>query len=132
MALAFMAPGSAYLAGACAGYRSRVAYLHEQLIALNGLKLKFRIVKILVGVSLLRMRVVLTVTEYEMSAAARGVFIVAAKRTPFGTFGGALKDFSATELSAIASRAALAECGAEPEVVDSVIIGNVAQVNSYC
>jgi acetyl-CoA acyltransferase 2 len=75
------------------------------------------------------MRVVLTVTEYEMSAAARGVFIVAAKRTPFGTFGGALKDFSATELSAIASRAALAECGAEPEVVDSVIIGNVAQTS---
>ena len=66
-----------------------------------------------------------------MSAAARGVFIVAAKRTPFGTFGGALKDFSATELSAIASRAALAECKVEPEVVDSVIIGNVAQVSIY-
>ena len=56
---------------------------------------------------------------------------MAAKRTPFGTFGGALKDFSATELSAIASRAAMAECKVQPEVVDSVIIGNVAQVSSY-
>ena len=41
-------------------------------------------------------------------AATRAVFIVAAKRTPFGTFGGALKALSATELGVIASRAALA------------------------
>ena len=57
-----------------------------------------------------------------------GVFIVAAKRTPFGTFGGALKGLSATDLSAVASRAALAEGKVDPEKVDSVIIGNVAQV----
>ena len=61
-------------------------------------------------------------------AAARGVFVVAAKRTPFGTFGGKLKGLSATELSAIASTAALQSGGVRPDVVDSVVIGNVAQV----
>lgn len=62
------------------------------------------------------------------TAAARGVFIVAAKRTPFGTFGGALKGLSATDLSVIASRAALSEGKVDPEIVDSVIVGNVIQV----
>ena len=62
------------------------------------------------------------------TAAGRGVFIVAAKRTPFGTFGGALKALSATDLSVAASRAALAEGKVDPEVVDSVIVGNVVQV----
>lgn len=54
--------------------------------------------------------------------------MVSAKRTPFGTFGGKLKGLSATELSAIASSGALRSGGVRPEVVDSVIIGNVAQV----
>ena len=36
------------------------------------------------------------------------IFIVAAKRTPLGAFGGKLKSFSATQLGAVASRAALA------------------------
>ena len=63
-----------------------------------------------------------------MAAAGRAVFIVAAKRTPFGTFGGALKGHSATELSALAARAALAVGNVSPEIVDSVIIGNVIQV----
>ena len=33
------------------------------------------------------------------NALSRGVFVVAAKRTPFGTFGGSLKALSPTELS---------------------------------
>ena len=53
---------------------------------------------------------------------------MAAKRTPFGAFGGKLKDFSATDLTAIASQAALEAGNVNPEVVDSVIIGNVIQV----
>ena len=61
-------------------------------------------------------------------AATRAVFIVAAKRTPFGTFGGALKALSATELGVIASRAALAAGNVDPTSVDSVIVGNVIQV----
>lgn len=36
------------------------------------------------------------------------VFIVAAKRTAFGTFGGALKNWTATSLAAAAAKGALA------------------------
>ena len=61
-------------------------------------------------------------------AAARGVFIVAAKRTAFGTFGGKLRSVSPTELAAVASKAALATAGVDPKLVDSVIIGNVIHV----
>ncbi|XP_072272558.1 3-ketoacyl-CoA thiolase, mitochondrial [Pyxicephalus adspersus] len=60
-------------------------------------------------------------------ALLRGVFVVAAKRTPFGTFGGVLKDHTATDLGEIAARAALAAGNVPPDAVDSVIFGNVAQ-----
>ncbi|CAB1319950.1 unnamed protein product, partial [Coregonus sp. 'balchen'] len=55
------------------------------------------------------------------------VFIVSAKRTPFGTYGGVLKDHSATDLAEHASKAALAAGGVAPELVNSVIFGNVMQ-----
>ena len=57
-----------------------------------------------------------------------GVFIVGAKRTPFGTYGGVLKDHSATDLAEHAAKAALAAGGVAPELVNSVIMGNVMQV----
>lgn len=57
----------------------------------------------------------------------RGVFIVGAKRTPFGTYGGVLKDHSATDLAEHAAKAALATGGVAPELVNSVIMGNVMQ-----
>lgn len=63
-----------------------------------------------------------------ISAPAAGVFIVAAKRTPFGTYGGLLKDFSATDLTEHAARAALAAGKVPPEIIDSVVVGNVMQV----
>jgi acetyl-CoA acyltransferase 2 len=68
-------------------------------------------------------------TTMSTAVAARGVFIVAAKRTPFGAFGGALKALSATDLGAIACRAALAAGGVDPNIVDSVVIGNVIQTS---
>ncbi|EPY86025.1 3-ketoacyl-CoA thiolase, mitochondrial [Camelus ferus] len=58
---------------------------------------------------------------------AIGVFIVAAKRTPFGAYGGLLKDFTATDLAEFAARAALSAGKVPPETVDSVIVGNVIQ-----
>ena len=61
-------------------------------------------------------------------AASRSIFIVAAKRTPFGTFGGKLRAVSATELCRVAAVSALGAGKVPPEAVDSVIIGNVAQV----
>ena len=51
-------------------------------------------------------------------------FIVAAKRTPFGAFGGSLKHLKASQLGAHAARAALAELPAETRV-DSVFFGGV-------
>uniref|UniRef100_A0A8C4V0T3 Acetyl-CoA acyltransferase 2 n=1 Tax=Falco tinnunculus TaxID=100819 RepID=A0A8C4V0T3_FALTI len=56
-----------------------------------------------------------------------GVFIVAAKRTPFGSYGGLLKDFTATDLTEHAARAALAAGKVSPEIIDSVVVGSVMQ-----
>ena len=47
----------------------------------------------------------------ETMAATKALYIVGAKRTPFGGFGGKLKKFSATDLSVHASQAALAHAG---------------------
>ncbi|EDL09511.1 acetyl-Coenzyme A acyltransferase 2 (mitochondrial 3-oxoacyl-Coenzyme A thiolase), isoform CRA_a [Mus musculus] len=54
-------------------------------------------------------------------ALLRGVFIVAAKRTPFGAYGGLLKDFSATDLTEFAARAALSAGKVPPETIDSTM-----------
>jgi acetyl-CoA acyltransferase 2 len=62
-----------------------------------------------------------------MSASVKNVFIVAAKRTPFGAFGGALKTLSATELGVVATNAALAQAHLSPEFVDEIYFGNVIQ-----
>ena len=59
------------------------------------------------------------------NALKEGIFVVAAKRTPFGAFGGSLKAFSPTDLQALASAAALKAGNVNPEIVDSVHIGNV-------
>ena len=66
-----------------------------------------------------------------MAAANRVVFIVAAKRTPFGTFGGKLKGFTATDMGHVAAMAALQAGKVPKEAVDSVIFGNVAQVLKF-
>ncbi|KAL4472422.1 hypothetical protein ABPG74_018371 [Tetrahymena malaccensis] len=52
-------------------------------------------------------------------------YIVAAKRTPIGSFLGKLSNIKATELSAIATRAALESKKIDPKHVDEVILGNV-------
>jgi len=65
-----------------------------------------------------------------MTALLRGVFIVGAKRTPFGSFGGKLKDISATHLGAVASKAALESASVKPEQVNSVNFGCVIQSSS--
>ena len=57
---------------------------------------------------------------------ARAV-IVSAVRTPFGRLGGGLVDHEATELGAIAIRAALERAGVEDGEVDYAIMGQVLQ-----
>jgi acetyl-CoA C-acetyltransferase len=59
----------------------------------------------------------------------RTVYIVSAVRTPIGSFGGALKDFSAPQLGAIAIRAAVERAGIQPEQVEEVLMGCVLQAN---
>jgi len=57
---------------------------------------------------------------------ARSV-IVSAVRTPFGKLGGGLAGYRATELGAIAIRAALERIGLEPHEPQYVIVGQVLQ-----
>jgi acetyl-CoA acetyltransferase family protein len=58
------------------------------------------------------------------------IFIVGGARTPMAEYTGKLKDFSALELGAIASRAAFERTGVTPEMVDHVVFGNVLQTSS--
>ncbi|KAH8411998.1 hypothetical protein KR222_006174, partial [Zaprionus bogoriensis] len=59
-----------------------------------------------------------------------GIYIVAAKRTAFGTFGGALKNINQTQLQTTAAKAALDAAGLKGEQVDTVIVGNVIASSS--
>ena len=59
----------------------------------------------------------------------REVVIVSAVRTPMGSFGGVLKDLSATKLGAAAIKAALQKAGVKPELVQDVLMGCVIQAN---
>ena len=53
------------------------------------------------------------------------VLILGGARTPMTEYVGALKDVSAIELGAIASRGAFQKTGVKPEWVDHVVFGNV-------
>ncbi len=57
------------------------------------------------------------------------VVIVSAQRTPIGSFGGSLASFSATQLGAIAIKAAVEKAGIKPEQVEEVYMGNVLSAN---
>ena len=63
------------------------------------------------------------------------VVFLSGKRTPFGTFLGALSKPSATELGVIASNAAVEQSGLAKEDIDHVVFGNVLQTSGdaiYC
>ena len=53
------------------------------------------------------------------------VVIVSAVRTPFGKFGGSLKNFKATDLGGLAIKEALKRAGIEGNQVDEVVYGMV-------
>lgn len=65
-----------------------------------------------------------------MKPIAKEVLFLSARRTPFGTFGGTLKDLSATDLGVHAAKAALDQAGAPREDFDHVVFGNVAQTSA--
>jgi acetyl-CoA acetyltransferase family protein len=60
---------------------------------------------------------------------SKDVFVLGGKRTPMGEYVGALKDVSAIELGAIASRAALETTGVAAEEIDHTVIGNALQTS---
>ena len=60
---------------------------------------------------------------------SKTVYIVSAVRTPIGSFGGALKDLSATKLGAIAIKGAVEKAGLQPSQIDEVLMGSVIQAN---
>lgn len=55
------------------------------------------------------------------------VLIVDGARTPFGSFGGALRDVSAEELGLVAAKEAIRRAGFAASQVDNVVLGNVIQ-----
>jgi acetyl-CoA C-acetyltransferase len=57
------------------------------------------------------------------------IVIVAAKRTPMGSFGGCLSSVPATELGAIAIRGAIDSIKLNVNLIDEVFMGNVLQAN---
>lgn len=57
------------------------------------------------------------------------IWFLSAKRTPFGTFGGTLKDFSGTDLAVESAKAAIAQARISPEDIQHVVYGNVMQTS---
>ena len=53
------------------------------------------------------------------------VFIVAAKRTAIGKFGGSLSAMSAADMAAIVIKDILDQTGIDPAAIDEVIVGNI-------
>ncbi|MBA2571902.1 MAG: acetyl-CoA C-acetyltransferase [Gemmatimonadetes bacterium] len=63
-------------------------------------------------------------------ASDKEVVFLSGVRTGMGTFGGALKDVSATELGATVGRCAVERAGVPAEEVDSVVFGNVLHTSA--
>jgi acetyl-CoA C-acetyltransferase len=60
----------------------------------------------------------------------RSVVLTGLVRTAIGTFGGSLKDVPATELGAVAIKAALTRAGVKPEDVNTAVMGHVVQAGA--
>jgi acetyl-CoA C-acetyltransferase len=58
---------------------------------------------------------------------SREVFVLQAKRTPIGRFGGAFKDVPAVDLGVSVTQAILKETGVQPDQIDEAIIGHARQ-----
>jgi acetyl-CoA acyltransferase 2 len=65
-----------------------------------------------------------------MKPLSQEIVFLSAKRTAFGTFGGTLKDQSATDLGIVAAKAAIAESKVDPKDIDHVVFGNVMQTSA--
>ena len=57
------------------------------------------------------------------------MYIVSAARTPIGSFGGSLSEFSATQLGSIAIKGVLEKATVDAQLVNEVYMGNVVSAN---
>jgi acetyl-CoA acetyltransferase family protein len=57
------------------------------------------------------------------------IAIVSGARTPFGRYCGKLKDYSAMELAAVASKGAIERAGIDPKEFDHAVFGNAQQTS---
>jgi acetyl-CoA C-acetyltransferase len=62
--------------------------------------------------------------------AKRNVVIVAAKRTPIGTFMGGLSNLTGPQLGTIATKGAIQAANISAEDIEEVYLGNVIQAGS--
>ena len=62
--------------------------------------------------------------------AGKDVVFLSGVRTPFGSFGGTLKDWSSVDLTVVAAKAALERAGVAATEVNQSIFGNVLQTTS--
>ncbi len=60
----------------------------------------------------------------------KDIVVLSGKRTPFGTFGGSLKAFTATDLGVFSSIAAIESAGVEAGQIDHTFFGNALQTSS--
>lgn len=60
-----------------------------------------------------------------MTATNEGVVFLSAVRTPFGTFGGTLRDVPVTDLTTHVAKEAITRAGVDASEIDSSIFGNV-------
>src|SRR5438874_1853948 len=58
------------------------------------------------------------------------IWFLSGKRTAFGTFGGALKDLTATDLAVESAKAAIAQAKISPDDIQHVVYGNVIQTSA--
>jgi acetyl-CoA acyltransferase 2 len=65
-----------------------------------------------------------------MKPLSQEIVFLSARRTAFGSFGGTLKDQTATDLGVVAAKAALADAKVDAKDVDHVVFGNVIQTSA--
>ena len=61
---------------------------------------------------------------------SQDIVILSGKRTAFGTFGGSLKGFTATDLGVLSSKAAIEAAGITADQVDHTFFGNALQTSA--
>ena len=65
-----------------------------------------------------------------VNSAEKAIIILAGARTPFGTFGGSLRRFTATDLGVFAAVAAIERANVSTAAIDHVIFGNALQTSA--